>query len=278
MTMITPSYLGETIEYSSLHACRSTLEDPTLDAPGVVRNLLLVGAAAAVALASRLLGVWNGHSVLAPVFYALMSAGVGCSISGIAMIWYSRIGKLAARERLFDSLKLKGDETILDVGCGRGLWLLGAARRLPHGKAIGIDIWNTQDLSGNAMARTQENARAEGCADRVELKTADARKLPFDDATFELVVSSMALHNIHDKPGRDQAIAEINRVLKPGGRVVLFDIRHTSQYAKSLEKLGTNARVDRSLLSMFIAGWTFGSLLPGRVTAQKLTGAILVAS
>jgi cyclopropane fatty-acyl-phospholipid synthase-like methyltransferase len=44
---------------------------------------------------------------------------------------------------------LRGDETVLDVGYGRGLHLIGAAKRLTTGKAPGVDIWQAEDLSGN---------------------------------------------------------------------------------------------------------------------------------
>jgi cyclopropane fatty-acyl-phospholipid synthase-like methyltransferase len=65
------------------------------------------------------------------------------------MIWDSKVGKLWARDRLLDGLELRGDETVLDVGCGRGLLLIGAAKRLTTGKAPGVDIWQAEDLSGN---------------------------------------------------------------------------------------------------------------------------------
>ncbi len=58
------------------------------------------------------------------------------------MVWSSRVAKLKLRDRLLDSLALKGDEKILDVGCGRGLLLIGAAKRLKTGKATGIDVWS----------------------------------------------------------------------------------------------------------------------------------------
>ncbi len=78
------------------------------------------------------------------------------------MIWDSKVGKLWSRDRLLDALKLRGDELVLDVGCGRGLLLIGAAKRLTTGKALGVDIWNVEDLSGNRPEATLENARLEG--------------------------------------------------------------------------------------------------------------------
>ena len=69
MTMITPSYLGETIEYSSLHACRSTLEDPTALIFGLSLSIVLMGVAAS--LVARLLNRhrWIAYAGLAIIFY-----------------------------------------------------------------------------------------------------------------------------------------------------------------------------------------------------------------
>ena len=72
----------------------------------------------------------------------------------------------------------------------------------------------------------------------VELRDSDARELPFLDESFDVVLSSFAIHNIYDTVGREKAIREIHRVLKPGGQLVLADIRHTSQYAEILRSLG----------------------------------------
>ena len=54
----------------------------------------------------------------------------------------SRFGKFHARDRLLERLKLRGDETVLDVGCGHGLLLIAAAKLLPRGHAVGIDLWS----------------------------------------------------------------------------------------------------------------------------------------
>jgi ubiquinone/menaquinone biosynthesis C-methylase UbiE len=80
-----------------------------------------------------------------------------------------------------------------------------------------VDIWQSKDQSGNHPEATYKNARLEGVADRVEVKNGDARQLPFEDGTFDVVVSSLVLHNIHDTTERKKAIQEIVRVLKGGG-------------------------------------------------------------
>ena len=64
-------------------------------------------------------------------------------------------------------------------------------------------------------------------ADRVEVETGDITKLPFSDASFDAVISMTVIHNIPSRDARDQALRELVRVLKPGGRIALFDLLHT---------------------------------------------------
>ena len=151
-----------------------------------------------------------------------------------------------------DSLALRGTETIVDIGCGRGLLLNAAARRLTTGKAIGIDLWQSADQSGNHPETTLANAQAEGVANRVEVKTGDMRELPFEDQTIDVVVSSLAIHNIPDKAGRAQAVREIARALKPNGQVALLDFQCTDEYIQTLRELGwQEAKLSRLLFQMF---------------------------
>ena len=245
--------------------------DYGLDAPGVVRNFLIVGALGLIAIVLYFLGVWNARHGSAIFLMPLSFGGVGCLLAGLAMVYVSRVGKLRSRVRHLDRLPWRGDETVLDVGCGRGLLLVAAAKRLERGgKAVGVDLWNAADLAGNSPGATLENARLEGVSDRVDVKTGDARQLPFPDATFDAVVSSMALHNIYDEAGRRTAIAEIARVLKPGGRVMIVDIRHADEYADELRRRGvSDASVHRTLLSHLTTIATFGSVRIAVVTGQK---------
>jgi ubiquinone/menaquinone biosynthesis C-methylase UbiE len=133
---------------------------------------------------------------------------------------------------------LQGHERVLDVGCGHGLMLLGIAKRLTTGRAVGIDLWHTQDQAGNAITATEENARRENVPDRVELHTGDLRTLPFDSNSFDVIVSSWAIHNLHGAAQRQKALDEIVRVVKPGGVVALVDIRHTAEYSRDLRNAG----------------------------------------
>src|SRR5205085_5742579 len=156
-------------------------------------------------------------------------------------------GKFVVWADLLDQLHLRGDERILDLGCGRGAVLLMAAQHLTTGRAVGVDLWRSVDQSGNSLEATRRNAIAEGVADRVELHTGDMTALPFEDNSFDVVVSSLAVHNISGSAGREKAISEAVRVLRPGGRLVIADIRATRQYQAQLALLGMNDAAHRGL-------------------------------
>jgi arsenite methyltransferase len=162
-------------------------------------------------------------------------------------LYASRCGKFVVWEELFRSLKLRGDERVLDLGCGRGAVLLLAAQHLTTGRAVGVDLWRVKDQSGNSAEATRRNAAAEGVADRVELHTADMKVLPFANESFDLVVSNVAIHNVKGEADRNKVIEEAVRVLRPGGRLMIADIGGTSQYRNHLIKLGVRDVVRRSL-------------------------------
>jgi len=86
-------------------------------------------------------------------------------------------GKFVVWADLLDQLHLRGDERILDMGCGRGAVLLMVAQRLTTGRAAGVDLWRSVDQSGNSLEATRRNAIAEGVADCVELHTGDMTKV-----------------------------------------------------------------------------------------------------
>ena len=104
---------------------------------------------------------------------------------------------------------------------------------------------------------------------RVEVQTADARKLPFDDASFDVVLSSAALHNIYNAGERQTAVREIARVLKSGGRVLILDVRHTNQYAATLRDAGLDARCVQGIGSYLLTVISLGSIRWGYVIGSK---------
>ncbi|MEU8234619.1 class I SAM-dependent methyltransferase [Actinoplanes sp. NPDC048967] len=129
-------------------------------------------------------------------------------------------GKLRAWDGILDRAAFQGDEQVLDMGCGRGAVLIAAARRLPRGRAVGVDLWSA-DQSGNRPEATLANAAAAGGADRVEVRGGDMTALPFPNDSFDVVTSAMAIHNISSAEGRHRALDEAIRVLRPGGRLFI---------------------------------------------------------
>jgi SAM-dependent methyltransferase len=199
----------------------------------------IVAATSAALLASGARSLARGKPVAAAV-----SGGTGASIATTAALFIraTRVGKFEVWAEILDGLRLRGDETVLDLGCGRGAVLLAAAKLLPNGRAIGVDIWRA-DQTDNSQQNTLRNAELEGVADRVEVRTADITDLPFDDNSVDVVVSSLVVHNISDPGARAKVISEAARVLRPGGRLALADIWATRRHVRQLRDFGwTDAR------------------------------------
>ena len=233
-----------------------------LDAPTVVRNNAVIGAAAIAAGAAAYFLLRRGHPDLAASVF--IDAGIaGLILLGLAafMVWSSLVGKFGVRDRLLGKIAWRGDEHVLDIGCGRGLALIGAAKRLSSGSATGVDLWSQVDLSANSAEATLANAAAEGVHSKVALQTGDARQLPFADEAFDVVLSMTALHNIPDKTGRAQALSEAVRVLKPSGRLVIFDIFKTREYRAWLQAHGLVEITASAPILLWLA--------PGRILTAK---------
>lgn len=209
---------------------RSQRPDYGIDAPGVVRNLALAGVVL-IAIA-----IWGPAKLrIGPVdvlihamFYWIGSV---CLAEAILMLLYAKHGKFLHRDAMISGLQWRGDERVLDIGTGRGLLLIAAAKHLNSGRAMGVDIWKASDLSRNARQRTEANLDLEGVRGKCDLLEEDARKMSFADGSFDVVLSNLCLHNIAGKGGRDQACREISRVLKRGGVALISDFKNTAEYA-----------------------------------------------
>jgi len=215
-----------------------------IDAPGVIRNLFLaaVGGVLLALFAPSVLHIGPADINFHPTGWSL---AIGCGAGGLLMLVYAKLGKFQHRDRMLKLHNWRGDEQVLDVGTGRGLLLVGAARRLTTGHATGIDIWNEEDLSGNALDRTERNLAVEGVTEKCSLVSEGAQKMSFPDNSFDVILSNLCLHNIYDKPTRLKTCNEIARVLKPGGVAIISDFKHTREYAEALRKAGL--RVERKM-------------------------------
>lgn len=246
-----------------------------IDAPGLVRAFLIIGAVA-------LIGLFALSRFTSGAYWALigevLAGGVAayCLGMGAFMINWSLRTKVREREAILDLVDWRGDELVVDVGCGRGLMLVAAARRLETGQATGIDIWQATDQSANGPEGARTNAALEGVADRIAVETADMRSLPFEDASIDVVVSHWAVHNLADKRDRAIALAEMVRVLKPGGAVVLSDIENRDEYAANLAALGlTHQRlVVAPLRDAILKIISFGSFRPATLLATRVSAQV----
>lgn len=206
------------------------------DSPKTLSQLVGLGLLALILGNSLRPWQWGSFSVDLGLWVGLL--GIGFLLSALAMALFARYGKVKYRDRLLDTLAWRGDEIVLDVGTGRGLFAIGAAHRVPQGKVFGVDVWEEEDLSGNNVRASESNAEAEGVAHLVEFATADAIALPYKDGTFDVVLSNLCLHHIRSKSGRALACREIARVLKPNGTVLISDLRFVSQFADYFRENG----------------------------------------
>jgi arsenite methyltransferase len=107
-------------------------------------------------------------------------------------------------------------ETVLDIGCGAGMDLLLAARRVrPSGHAVGID------MTPSMLELARRAALKAGLWENVEVRRGLAEELPVETESVDVVISNGVLHLLPDK---DRALREASRVLRPGGRLYLADV------------------------------------------------------
>jgi SAM-dependent methyltransferase len=114
---------------------------------------------------------------------------------------------------------------VLDVGAGSGRASIGVLLARPHTTAVGVDIYSGYwGIDQNTPERFMKNARIAGVAERAAARVGDMRELPFGNGEFDAVVSSYAIDHLR-RDERPKAIAEVARVLKPGGEFLLSIIR-----------------------------------------------------
>jgi SAM-dependent methyltransferase len=210
--------------------------DYGLDSPFMVKMTAFLGGL--TLFICFLLRGPQGASFASAPFTAVRWGGFLCLAQAGLMWWSSRSGKLQEREDILLGLQLQGHERALDIGCGRGLMMIGAAKLLPKSLVTGLDCWRTDDLSDNWAEGVWDNARAEGVEDRIEVRDGDMRQMPFPDGSFDVVVSSLSISSLLTDPDVKQTIREIARVLRTGGKLALLEPRRTGVMVTELLDAG----------------------------------------
>jgi len=240
----------------AIEALRQRHGDYGYDAP--LTGLLPPGVGGLLLAALAALHLRRGRRTLA---WLELASSLPMLLTFGVFLHTTRRGKFVVWAEILAALDLRGDERVLDMGCGRGAVMAMVAKLVPRGHVTGLDLWRTEDQSGNRPEVTARNLSLEGVADHCKLETGDMLAMPFPDASFDLVVSSLAIHNIDERDVRHherrlRAVAEAVRVLKPGGRLAIADLLWAGRYAQHLRGLGMQAVEHRPL------GWRFW-YLPG---------------
>jgi ubiquinone/menaquinone biosynthesis C-methylase UbiE len=154
-----------------------------------------------------------------------------------ALVWFfTHRSDRAFREHLAGLARLVAGESVLDIGCGTGTLAIVAKRQVgASGKVFGIDP------SPEMIARATSKAAKAGID--VSLKAAVAEALPFPDAQFDVVLSTLMLHHLPRKV-RQQCAREIHRVLKPQGRVLVVDFGAPQRKSGLLAHFHRHGHVD----------------------------------
>ncbi len=164
------------------------------------------------------------------------------------LIWLVTFGREGHfRQKLLHPARLQPGESVLDVGCGTGTLAIAAKRSVgPTGLVYGIDA------SLAMIARARNKAKKAGV--EVIFERALAESLPFPDARFDVVLSTVMLHHLPRK-AREQGVREMRRVLKPGGRLLAVDFAGASGNGKGpLAHFHRHGHVDPRELVDLVSG------------------------
>ncbi|MHB1325424.1 MAG: class I SAM-dependent methyltransferase [Thermoleophilia bacterium] len=133
-------------------------------------------------------------------------------------------GEIGFRCAIVEAADVRPGQQVLDVACGTGTLLtLLAACTGPDGRAVGVDMSEQMLEVGRRKVRLKQ----------VEFIRANAEHLPFEDQSFDRVTASLAIHEMN-RPGRRNVLAEMRRLLKPGGLVVIADLRRPDTFITKL--------------------------------------------
>ena len=117
-------------------------------------------------------------------------------------------------------LDLKKGDVFLDLACGRGVYALAIAERFGQaGKIIGVDLW----AEGIELLNTEASSRGLSCVEGLVGDAGD--KIPVGDASVDVLLIATALHDFYNDGIADEALREVNRILKEDGRIIIIEFK-----------------------------------------------------
>lgn len=213
--------------------------DYGIDKPDRVRALAMVGLVLIGTGLSQFIALQGAVDIWPEIILSIcLWIGVLMMLAAGIMLWSSKSGKASLASQMMDELRWRGREKVLDVGCGRGLLAIIAAHKAPLGEMVGIDVWSQEQLSENTKESAMENAETERVADRVRFEDGDVTDLRWGPNSFDMIVSSFCIHAVASRKARNKAVAELIKLLRPGGQIAILDILHTNEYKKVFEQQG----------------------------------------
>ncbi len=210
-----------------------------IDAPKAILNCFIGIVCILVLVICNMIFIRHLSNALYYCAFAALLAALFCCVYPIlGIVNGSLFLKFREKNWLFSVTNINESDRVLDVGCGGGLLLIEAAKKIQTGKVYGIDIWPKHDQSGNTLEKTTENARKFSVLSKIKLITGRAEELPFEEEFFNVIVSSWAIHNIPTSEERAQALQEMHRTLKSKGTVTILDISYIDEYQNHFKSLG----------------------------------------
>ncbi len=210
-----------------------------VDKPRVIIALFIAGVlSAAIGILLAVYTESSGLGVSRLSLLAGLALGFLFLVVAFTLYWSNSKRKINEIQKIVGSIPWGGNEVALDLGCGRGLGMVTAARMLTNGYAVGVDVWKKSHVSGNDPRSIWANAAEQGVDGRVSAVRANLVALPFVDSSIDVVVSAVAIHRLVPKNNRGALFEEISRVLKDGGRVGILEAGNGSEYTLRLRELG----------------------------------------
>ena len=171
--------------------------------------------------------------------------------------------QVALREAYLDLLGVSAGQRVLEVGCGTGPTLRDVARRVgPGGRAVGIDP------SAVFIEVARERAAQEGLAGHLEVRVADGARLPFADGAFDAALAATTLSHMSEA---ERAIAEMARMVHPGGRVGIFETDPDAAMLNHPDRAFTRRVIAALADHVFLDAWLIRRA-PGLLDGAGLRG------